>query len=229
LCLAALGNRWDEASTLLWTRNHGVSGNARLTVEDGNLVVENLADRSSLLYIDLNGANAFNTYFEPVEIPVGRTFTAELYGDDGLSLARLDLVQTDHRETTLILSLEDVLPYIKDGTVRVSTHLDGQTTYSRTMAAAELMELGVVHSTSAGWAKTYHLVCTEGSCTLAVDPDETLMAFADAPNVVAPFRYLAVQFDLNEGISTQPTRVTLGGAGLPNLVITGEDTVPLTL
>lgn len=229
ICLFGLAATWSSSSTVSFDRLHEVSGSALLNVDGGNLIVENIGNAESSLKIDIRGESDFNMYFDPVEIPIGGTLVADFTDASGLSFSRVDLIQTDELTTDVNLSLEQILPSIANGEVIVSTHLDGVTTSSRTIAASENLFIGTVNSPTTAWAKTVHIYCEDGECMTIIDPDDTEISFVDDPDTMVPFQYLAFRFKLIDGMDLAPGFVSLSGTGIDRLVVTGEDTIPLNL
>ncbi len=134
--------------------------------------------------------------FDAVDLSVGEMFEATGRDSDGRELASLELEQTAETTTDVSISLAPVMDRLASNFVTLRARTDDGVTKEIVVPASETIKIGQVDATSSAWAKTYHLVCIEGECSLAVDPDETVVTFTADPSETVPFRFLEVDFSV---------------------------------
>lgn len=165
-------------------------------VDRGHVLIENYAIQNNRLEVAAVPGRQVDVTFEPVALNIGETFEATGLDAAGQELATIRLDQTGETTTDVYVSLAPVLDRLNGATVSLRARaMDGAVTEVAVDAESEL-KIGQVTAPTSAWAKTYHVVCMEGECTLAVDPDETEVEFDAAPGRSVPFQYLEVGFSL---------------------------------
>ena len=168
------------------------------SVQGSNVVVADFPVRQNGIDVTAVEGRQVDVLFEPVQLAVGERFTATGRDSEGAELATITLEQTGANTTDVVLSLAPVMNRLKSDQVTLRARsASGDITEFQVPAAASI-KVGEVLSTSGAWAKTYHLVCIDGECCLAVDPDETEVAFEADPTQSVPFQFLEVDFSIHE-------------------------------
>lgn len=185
------------------------TGGAALEVVDGAFVVEGLDAENAGISLDVGNMTSGDILFDPIPIPVGESFSARALDKNGSLIVDFELVQTGRRSTDVWLNLGEDIYAGENKIVDIYAQSDVGDEYRIHVPAEQRLFVGTVTSPSAAWAKTYHWLCAEGRCNLIIDPDETVIAFAAAPGVDVPFRYLGVVVELQNG-SASPGRIELG-------------------
>ncbi len=172
----------------------GISMEGR--VVGSHIIVENYPIRNNRLEVAAVPGKQVDVTFEPVALSVGESFEAVGLDAAGEELATIRLEQVGETSTDVYVSLAPVLDRLNGNTVDLRARAsDGTVTVVPVNAASEI-KIGQVSAPTSAWAKTYHVVCMEGECTLAVDPDETEVEFEAAPGESVPFQFLEVGFSL---------------------------------
>lgn len=166
---------------------------------DGNVVVEDFEVRRDGIDVRALPDRQVDVLFEPVDLAPGETFTAAARDHRGVPLATMALEQTGERTTNVSVSLDGVIDRLGSQDVRLRARAaDGTIVREFVVPAANTIDIGEVQSTSSAWAKTYHIVCMLGECSVAIDPDDTRITFEAAPEVSVPFRFLEVAFSVSD-------------------------------
>jgi hypothetical protein len=167
-------------------------------IRGNNVVVADYPVRQAGIDVTAIEGRQLDILFEPVHLAVGERFAATGRDENGVEIATLTLEQTGQNTTDVTLSLASVMDRLASDVVTLRARTDSGTTREIRVAAASSIKVGEVASESAAWAKTYHIVCIDGECCLAIDPDDTVVAFDADPSAAVPFRYLEVDFSLKQ-------------------------------
>lgn len=208
--LVILGLHDDAVRTTIGGFEYVAFGGARLEIHDGIIVVDGLDAKYAGVSIDVSGASQGDILFDPVPIPQGSTFSASALDRDGELIANFDLVQTGVRSTEVWLTLGETASLLDGENIEIFARSDSGDELRIEIPADRRILVGTVTAPNSAWAKTYHWLCGHGECHLIIDPDETVIAFASAPEVAVPFRYLGVVLKFQDGADMRVARVELG-------------------
>lgn len=223
----------NEANrTSAFNLEHSTVGSSSLATADGALVV-NPTNRVSMsgIRVHAGDASAMNLEFDPIGLDQGGVLKASLI--DHAAQPLLTVVHERLRTGTDIkLAVAGLAPLLKTPVIEVVTYKDDAQTASFEIPLAELSTIGTVYAgdeDDEDWEKTYHYICNEFGCMLAVDPVNTSIAFVDDPETLVPFQYLGFRFELKEGIdeSRLVESLELAGVLMDPITINSADTVPL--
>lgn len=198
---SATENSIAESMALFFGRTHTATNGATLeTLADGLRVVPS-EDGVSGIDIPVNdirngSEKMLNVSFDPIKIEVGDSFYSDVVDAEGNSIITTRFEQISETETNVYLALAESVVDIDN--VRLAT-FEGETlTSERFINAQQEAFIGTVVSTQQAWGRTYHWFCDEYGCMKAWDPADTVIKFADNPDVEVPFLYLTFGFPNNE-------------------------------
>lgn len=221
----------EGQTTTVFSLDHSPIGSSTLDLDSGSLVVSPTNSLApSGVRVHAGSASAMNLEFDPIHLDQGGVLTASL-----INHAAEPLISVVHNQlekgTEIMLAIEGLAPLLKDPVISVFTYKDDVQTASFDVPAAKLSSIGTVYADDDDeWTKTYHYICDEFGCSLAVDPDDTFIAFVDDPSTLVPFQYLGFKFELKEGIdeSNLVESMQLAGILMEPIRINSENTVPLS-
>jgi hypothetical protein len=201
-------------------------GGGQLLLDDNKLVVRPDLQAPSGVSVPVGSSGALNVLLNPIEIPVSKALTATFRDHSGVALAKFEHVQTGANTTDLYLSLGEVSSKVV-GPVTLETYANGERTYRGQLGNVPLQRIGSVESAVGAWAKTYHVLCSEGECTVFIDPDETTLQLHESAHAPVSFNYIKVSFKLD--FEAVPSAIELVGNGVPVIEIVGLTSEPLVL
>lgn len=220
-----VGPQVREAS--MFGKIHSALGAAELFSTVDELTVRFLDEWSpSGVAVEMIERENLNVYLEPVDMPVGAYFETTVLGEvEGKHavIGRILHNQTAPRTTEVGVDFTELGEYATDGLVHVATYVDGVKTYETSLRIDQTANVGTVTSARASWAESYHWICINNTCSLAIDPSpaETI-TFAHDPSISEPFNYLVFSVGGVEKV-VNPSTMEFVGTGLSKLAIIGED------
>jgi hypothetical protein len=169
------------------------------TVSLGDLL--NTVDATTL---DFGTASSADVLFDPVRLEPGDWMSLTLVAADGDTVGRFDLTQTSPTTTDVRFTPSRSSRFSRDG-LHVETRYLGSVTKSLYLEPADLYDLGVVTSVDGPWLKTWHYVCDGSSCTLVLDPEDTIIDFrADGDG---PVRFQTIHVRLSHLQERTPVKL----------------------
>lgn len=223
----------DAARTAAFNLEHSTIGSSDLTLSEGAMVVTP-TNRLSMsgVRVHAGDASAINLEFDPIGLDRGGVLTATLIDQQATPLISV-VHERLEKGTDIKLAVDGLAPLLKNPTIEVVTYKDDIQTASFEIPVARLSAIGTVNvegdEDDEDWEKTYHYICDEFGCMMAVDPVNTYITFVDDPDTQVPFQYLGFRFELKDGIdeSTLVESMELAGVLMDPITVNSADTIPL--